>query len=222
MSRCYNCDIEVRGEVDICPLCHNKLERGDDTSGVFPIKKIGVPLKKISFDKIFWFVFFNTVFVCLFINIFLQTYYWSIVVAAVLLYVYVLIKNTILSKTDISKKLFFQTIVLSLIFVAMRFVFDGPQMTWVFEYVLPIIYAVSALIYGILIFIRVHNFHDYIIYELFVLLLGVIPTVLYLGNVIEEGIPSFICFFVCILVFLSNIIFSWKFLVTELKKRFHA
>jgi hypothetical protein len=89
--------------------------------------------------------------------------------------------------------------------------------------VLPILYASCALTYGVLIFIRIKDFSSYILYEFFVLVLGVIPTLLvrFGGGIVKEEIPSYICLFVCIFVFLSNIIFSWKFIKYELKKRFH-
>ncbi|MDR1906186.1 MAG: DUF6320 domain-containing protein [Clostridiales bacterium] len=224
--RCYNCGVEVRGRVNVCPLCHNKLEEEENPGeDVFPVFPKGRTEKKISFNRVFWFVFFNAVSICVAVNIIFETQFWSMIVAAGLIYVYVLIKNTILSRTEISKKFFFQTIVLSTIFIAIWLAFfkqDGYNMSWVFEYVLPILYAVSALAYGILIFFRVHNFNDYIIYELFIIILGVMPLVLFFCGVIKLGIPALICFFVCLFVFLSNLIFSWKFVINELKRRFHA
>jgi hypothetical protein len=221
--RCYNCGAEVRGEIKICPLCHNKLKDDGLSESVYPVgdKNAAHPSAHI-FDKIFWFVFVNAVAVCLAINIWLSTELWSIVVAAGLLYVYVFVKSTVNSKSDLPKRLFFQILFLSVIFTTIEVAFSEYEMDWVFEYVLPILYASGALLYGILILIRVRNFHDYILYELFVIVLGIVPAILYFSGVIKQGIPAFVCFFTCIMVFLSNLIFSWRFVINELKKRFHA
>ncbi|MDR2090865.1 MAG: DUF6320 domain-containing protein [Clostridiales bacterium] len=221
--RCYNCGADVRGDIRICPLCHNKLKDEGLSDGVYPVRaKNAARSPSFSFDKVFWFVFLNAVTVCAAINIWLKTEPWSAVVAAGLIYVYVFVKSTMNSKSDIAKRLFFQILFLSVVFAAINFAFFDRKMEWVFEYALPVLYAASALLYGILILIRVRNFHDYILYELFVIVLGIIPAVLYFTGIIKQGIPAFVCFFTCIMVFLSNLIFSWKFVKNELKKRFHA
>jgi hypothetical protein len=221
--RCYNCGAEVRGEIKICPLCHNKLKDDGVSESVYPVgDENAVRRSPYIFDKIFWFVFVNAVAVCLAINIWLKTDYWSVVVAVGLLYVYVFVKSTVNSKSDLPKRLFFQILLLSVIFTTIKVVFPEGKMTWIFEYVLPILYASSALLYGILILIRVRNFNDYILYELFVIVLGLILAILSFSGVIERGMPAFVCFFVCVMVFLSNLIFSWRFVINELKKRFHA
>ncbi|MDR1940076.1 MAG: DUF6320 domain-containing protein [Clostridiales bacterium] len=227
---CKNCGIETRGSLNICPLCHNTLRVGADGGGdaidVYPLRfKRAQTRRRITFDNVFWFAFFNIVSVCVLINVFFETEFWSFPVAVGLIYIYVLVKNTILSSSDTSIKLFFQTVALSVFFIALLFFFDDrSKIGWIIDYVLPIIYAASALTYGVLIFIRVNNFSNYILYEFFVLLLGVIPTLLaeFGKDLVGEKTPSYVCLFVCIFVFMSNIIFSWKFIRHEMKKRFHV
>lgn len=226
MKWCEQCKLHVNTERKVCPLCFNSLKEEESFNDYQPYPKRKVKKKKPNIAyKIFLFLCIISVLTTSIIDF--STHkdgdiWWSLFVFFGVLYVFTLVRSTILSKIYIIKRLVIQELIISVLLFAIDKLSDGSG--WSYTIVIPLVITSTNIANSMIMMINHKHFGDGFIAMLFSLLLGCVPFILQLFNVIEgEGLWAPLvsaCFSICVI---SGIfIFGGKVSKEELEKRFHV
>jgi hypothetical protein len=216
-----------------CPLCTTVLKESDKETTLkpskFPPYKSSDAVKRNFVLRLLLFISIVVGGVSFLINmLLLETGLWSLIVISGIIYLWILIKYTIMTNYNISLRLLFQAITVTLlVFAIERFI---PSLTlapigtrWALEYVMPFVMIATSLAITIIIFVRPLKYRDYVFYLFCMSILGFIPIILYLFKLIEPHgfIPSLICAAYSVITLLGMFFFGDRTTKDELVKRFH-
>ncbi|MEG2457245.1 MAG: DUF6320 domain-containing protein, partial [Clostridia bacterium] len=186
---CKYCNINVETSYPICPICKNKLEGTPLDVSVFPERKPRKLRAPVTFTGIYFFVAVAIIAICVSINIYRPArYIWSLMVAVLLLYIFLLIKHSIMYKGTGGSKIFVQTLTLSGLVIVIQYLFHMKE--WAFSYGLPSIVLCSLGINILFVSIFNKKSRDYVRYMTYTTLIGFIPAILELCGVFEYSILS--------------------------------
>lgn len=217
---CKYCNVQVKSSLDICPLCHNKLDGTPEDCAVFPKRKNRKFKTPATFTGIYFFIALSITIICTVINSLYPTKIsWSFIVLLSLLYIYFLVKNTIMYKGSGGSKIYTQTVSLSITAILIQYITHTKQ--WAFSYALPIIAIVSLLAHILFVSIFNKKTHHYVRYMAFTALIGMIPAILYICNVITFPYLAFVSLIMSSITLAGLIIFSRKILCAEFEKKGH-
>lgn len=217
---CKYCNVNVNTDFDVCPLCKNKLEGTPLAEPVFPPRKPRKLRASATFSSIYIFITLSIVAICAAINILSDSKYaWSIMVFVALMYVYFLIKYSIMYKGTGGSKIFIQTTTLWLLGVAIQYIFKTPE--WIWSYGLPIIVLISFAIYIIFVSIFNKRSRDYVRYMTYTTFLGMLPAILYCANVFDYSALSSASAVVSVVMLMGLLFFSRKIIFAEFQKKGH-
>jgi len=226
MKWCEQCKVHVNTDRKVCPLCFNSLkeEESFDDYQPYPKRKVKKKKPKIAY-KIFLFLCIISVLVTAIINFTTHKEgesWWSLFVFFGVLYVFTLVRSTILSRIYIIKRLVIQELIISLLLFAVDSL--AGDLGWSYTIVIPLVIASTNCANAMIMMINHKHFGDGFIAMLFSLLLGCIPFILQLFNIIEgESLWAPLvsaCFSVCVLA--GIFIFGGRVSKEELEKRFHV
>ncbi len=221
MTRCEFCNIEINDNLTICPLCFKslKLIMRQQYPEYPKYKKLDYTL--LSFGlKIILFIFISVSSISLIINLLLwQGIPWFILVISSLLYIWLSIKNTIVSKANYGAKIILQLLGLSLLLIIIDFV--NKNLSWSVNYVIPLVIIIANMVMTLRIATKSIKWRNYSVFLIILLFIGFIPITLFLLNLITVLWPSVAAFLNTLLTFLGFIIFYSKRFRLELLKIFH-
>lgn len=231
MKHCVKCNIDVDTNRMTCPLCRDVLI--EVASKKEPVcAYVGYAPKKEKFHmtrKIFLFLSFIVCSVCAIINF--LTYkgtMWSLVVVVGILYLWVLVKGTIISRRNIALKLVLQSLAIGLLLLSIQLL--TPSVHWLVPYALPFVMIGTILSVTILIFIKTMRYKDYMLYLIAVALVGMLPLILsFIKNVKPLFIlngklviwPSIASAIYACFTIVGMFMFGDRATKDEFKKRFH-
>ena len=163
MKYCSDCKVKIDGERNHCPLCFREVKEIDNEKTLdYPFaerKKDEKYQKNNTFVfKLFVFMSICVVSICLFVNYYLinehQIFskWWSLVVLSSVIYVWVLIGHTIISRRSVFEKILAQ--LLAIVFLLWTCEFISPNKTWLVNYVFPSISISTVLSLLMITFIR--------------------------------------------------------------------
>ncbi len=222
MKSCKYCNVTVETEKDFCPLCFNKLiDDGNEVEIFYPQNLNEKPAKKPTkfLYKLFLFITLCALAICAVIN-YLTTpdVLWSVVVGCGLLYVWVLVAHTILSKQSVFKKVLLQILSILLLLFFTEKLSDS---LWLFAYVYPSV-SLGVIITTLMMLFIKSNRSEYLIGFSFIYLLMDILSILilifyrnsfYLLNLINVIFCSF--------AFIGLLIFGFNAMKAEIAKKWH-
>lgn len=219
MKKCPKCLVEVKSNRRTCPLCGQMLEGEGTTQPTYPsyqpiTKQINLMLRIILFITLV------AGLTSLLINV--LTYvdtWWAAYVILGLIYMWIVIKSTILSHRNVAKKLLIQMIALSLIVIAVEKI--SKSSGWALDYVVPSICGLTTIAIIILIMSKKMRYNDYLLYLLTTVLISFVPIILYWSDVVAVLWPSVTAAGISVVTILGMVIFADKATKDELKKRFH-
>lgn len=232
MKYCKSCGVNVDTDRMTCPLCKEVLEYFDDSHIKGMEQYLGYkekPKKLHIVRKLFLFLSIIVLTICAVVNI--MTYngtLWSLIVAGTILYLWVLVKFTILSRKNIAKKLVLQAAAILLLFVFIQSL--TPDTRWALPYALPFVMLATCFAITLLILIKTMRYKDYMLYLVSVALVGLIPLLLsiidatkFLFEVNEKIVrwPSIVCSLYALFTIIGLFIFGDRATKDEFKKRFH-
>ena len=219
MGKCQNCRIEILDESERCPLCQTILEPTESLENMYP----NIRLKR-----------HRRLFACriyLFCAILVQAlltvidyltpspFHWSFITGLTLLLGYVCLRLGVSDKAGYRSKLILLTIA-SLVFVCGVDAVMGYR-GWSLDYVLPAgLMAVDGVIL-ILMFCNHRNWQSYIMWQILMILLSLIPVFLYLAGMEKNILMAFLPLAVSGTLFLGTMMIGGSRAVTELQRRFH-
>lgn len=219
MGKCQNCKVEVLDVTDRCPLCQSILEQTDELENMYPNARI--KMRRLMFiSRIYLFCAIIAETILLFINYNTNTeIWWSAITGVALLFGYTVLRYAILGKSNHKSKTFIIALMAVLCAVTVDFVIGYSG--WSVDYVLPSgILVVDAFI--IICMICNHrNWQSYIIWQIFMIFLSLIPIILFETDLERNQYMAFMPLAVSSAIFLGTMIIGDRRAQTELKRRFH-
>lgn len=216
MRICKKCNIKVKTSNNFCPLCQNKLigkKEENDFPNIIPIYK-----RYLTFLKIILFITVTISLISIAIDLIINKYHFSIFVLIGSFCLLIFIKTTLTKRDSIYKTILWQLVVLGLISLLWDYL-TGFN-TWSITYVIPILCITSNIVISTLTIIFHDCLEDNLIYFICMIFIGLIPLIFVLMD-ISNKIPSIICIFFNLICFLTLLIFKYKDVKEELKRRMH-
>lgn len=220
MNRCQKCNVIILDDTDRCPLCKHVLE-SDGTPGEsrYP-DAIAVTRKFRFWENLVLFV--SIVAECVLIGINYNVdkqVAWSLVSGMILLYANVVLRMAVLGKSGYMAK----TVCLVLLAIVMLLGIDyvTGYRRWSLDFVLPGGIMAMDLVLFILIIVNRRGWQSYMMPEILMILLSIIPVVLQQMHIIHFPYLAWASFGVSVFLFLGTLILGDQRARTELKRRFH-
>lgn len=228
MKYCKNCKVKVDANRNYCPLCFRELIQTDDkTNGEHPFaerRQNETNVKNNSFIlKFFIFLSICAVSICSLINFLVNPeFLWCALVAAGIIYVWILISHTILSRRGVFEKIFMQLLGLTLILWACENL--SYESHWLANYVFPSLSIVTMATLIMLTLLRKDK--SWILAFVFiigVLFIASLLLFLYLADKQQPGIKilGIINLTFSSLTALGYFVFGFNTIKTEFLKKFH-
>ena len=220
MNRCQKCHVVILDDTDRCPLCQHVLQTdGDPRENSYP-NAIAVTKRFRFLENLFLFLSIMAETILLVINYNMDPMFpWSLVVGIVLLYLYTVLRMTLVGKSS----LLFKILSLILLAVIMLPVIDylTGYRGWSLDYVLPCGILALDLVLFVLILMNRRGWQSYMMAELMTALLSVVPIILRVIGLIQFPYLVWIAFAASVFLFLGTLILGDRRARTELKRRFH-
>lgn len=223
MKHCEKCHVDVSTKRQTCPLCGQFLK---DTE---PKKEILLseypPYKPIVKEynlllRIIYFLGFTGIILSAVVNwLTYEGVAWALYVGIGVAYLFVLLKNTIMSKKPIARKLIVQMLVLSILIFGVDYY--GGFSRWSLDYVIPALSIATTLSIILVVLIKPMRYEDYVIYMFLTVFLGFIPFIFYLFKIVNVLWPSISAAGLSLAVLIGMVTFADRKTKNELKKRFH-
>lgn len=227
MKWCEHCKVHVDTDRRICPLCFNSLvdenKEEEKTFNNYP-KRITVKKKYNIFYRILIFIFLLAISVSLLVNF--LTYdksgkWWSLYVVIGVVYAFILIRNTLYARINMTKKLAIQELFISLLVLGID-VLSGNK-GWALSIVIPSVCMATNIAGIIVIICNRKNFGESLMPTFLIMLLGAVPFILQQFDLIKgENLwaPLSSCA-LSVAILMGFIVFSGKEIIEELRKRLH-
>lgn len=226
MKQCKHCKMNVNTERLTCPLCFNSLIVLEDTKEDFKLYPHRPKPKRAKN------LFYKTViFICLLSS--LVTFiinaltfnekqgWWCLYAVLSSAYVYYLVRGTILTHTNVIKRIWRQLLTVSLVLFAFDYI--SSEVRWSLGIVIPMICVATNVAIGITIICNHKHFRAGFNSVFLSLLLGVIPLIIYIFKIdyVVYLWGPIVSASVSIAIFLGIVIFGSKAMREELNKRLH-
>ncbi|HHU56276.1 MAG TPA: hypothetical protein GXZ48_06290 [Acholeplasmataceae bacterium] len=221
MKNCIKCGVKLNTTRKTCPLCGQLLEGQDNENQISLYPKYVNEQKHINLlQRILLYISILAILISVLINF--LTYrgvLWSIYVVLGVLYGWILLRLTIMSRTNIAGRLLIQLIATSLVTYGVERVSQSEN--WALEYVVPFLCIITMIAILIILLIKKMKLTDYIYYLILAVLISWVPMILYWTKVVTVLWPSIAAAGVGVAIILGMIIFADTATKDELKKRFH-
>ena len=221
MKRCNECMVDVNEVSNVCPLCSAKLEKINDDKEYYTYPKLEVGLKK--YRKTYKLLFLLLIFVCL-VSLIINTLTfsgvkWSLMLVAGLAYWTIGVAIALNYKTSKTYKLILQAVALSIMAIIIDCIngYSGISV----NYAIPIITGIINLIAFSIIVLNKTKWTRYVMYQLTILIMGLVPLVFIPFNLIYTYLPLLISVSISMSLFILTALFKNKELKNEYIRRFY-
>lgn len=220
MSKCNQCNVEIKDNVSLCPLCKSVLEKTDQSVNVYPNVRV-IARKHDLWIRIYLFLAVVAETLLLYFNY--RTFegsFWSIVTGVVLLYVLIglklMVKDNMESKTKTI--ILILTGILGVVLIDVLTGFHG----WSLNYFLPGGMMLLNTVIILLMVVNMRNWQSYVMIELLTLLGSLFSFILFRMGLVTKVNMSLLAFAYSFFLFAGTIIVGGRRAATELKRRFHV
>jgi hypothetical protein len=227
MKKCVKCNVLHNTTRKSCPLCFEILQDvdGQNYQGPEYPKPTPIPEKYNVLLRIITFLSIVAIFSSVLVNI--LTYknsksLWSLIVVLGVLYFWVLLRSTFKAKSNVPMRLVIQMVTLSIHVIGIDLVTGVSRwsLSWSINYVIPFL-SMASLLAIISMFLGKVRSSEYLLYLLAAAILGLIPFVLWLFDLVIVLWPSLAAASLSFATIVGMIVFADKETKEELKKRFH-
>ena len=219
MGKCVNCNVNIKDNVEICPLCGSALQKDGTEYDTYP--SVWVRSRKLVVaSRIFLFAAIVLFSVIVFINYKVESdTWWSFIVGLILLYVYLILRVAILGKGGYREKVLIMGGVAVPILIAVDYIigYNGWSVNFVFP---AIILAIDAAI-AVLMIVNHKNWQSYIMWQIVMIIASLIPFILSFVGVVTVPTVANVALAVSFFLFLGTMIIGDRRARVELKRRFH-
>lgn len=221
MKYCTKCKANVNTQKKQCPVCFDELEISENTSLPPSIYSSAKPtnnlaVKNFFLTRLFFFLTISISSICFFINyMFTPTIFWSLAVLISILYVWILVRHTIISRRGAFEKTLFQFFGILGIIMATNYVSGGND--WFWPYVVPSASLATTTVLMLVLFVNQKRADFLLSFFLMSLVLIITSVILLFTGADSFRLLSLINLLYTGLFALGIIIFGFK----TLKKAFH-
>lgn len=224
MNKCKRCGVNVADDTTVCPLCEMVLqgvkETGEDVSSSYP--DVGLKtrkLKKISRIA----MYFALLVECFLVIINYYTYshtWWSAISGGGIIYLIFTVRDILNKRTGHIRKIYLQVIGLIALIVCIDLTlgFSG----WSLEYGLPCVILGINLTIILCMIINYANWQNYLVIQLFTVLLSVLDMVFYLTGIVRGVVLPWVVLGVSVVLWTGTLIIGDRKATNELKRKFHV
>ncbi|MGI6701970.1 MAG: DUF6320 domain-containing protein [Christensenellales bacterium] len=178
---CDECDIDIPYTTDTCPLCLKKLsDEVTPDNPMYPRRNASFRFPvRYSFTLFYAVIAFTTFFVMLIINLVTSKHIlWAFIVGAGYIYLYVLIRHTIMTSYGSASKIFVQGLILSFLILIIQNVTHSGA--WAYDYVIPMILLANTIALWAVGIVRRKRRANYIFNLIIISVLNLAPLYWYL------------------------------------------
>lgn len=230
MTKCRQCGITILDNTSVCPLCRCVVEQADESPAghrtygsnnddAYP----DVWLRERKLKHVCNISFFAVLAASAVLAICNFAFYdgslWCLIPIAAMAYAYLVFRLVIISSKGYRAKVLiplFAMVLLSLVIDV-----ETGFYRWSLNYVFPSCILVMDLVIIILMLTNLKNWQSYIIMQIGISAVSLIPLLLWLMGFITSPLLSIIAAGASILMFLGAVIMGDRTARTELKRRFH-
>lgn len=219
MSKCRTCNVEILDETEYCPLCHSVLEQNEELENMYPNARHKTQ-KLLFASRLYLFCVIVLEFLLALLD-FKQGWeiHWSVITGLGFLYVYLIIRYAIIGKSGYRAKTTVLTI-LAVLLLGVADVVTGYR-GWSVDYVLSSsIIGMDVPIIVLMIYNR-RNWQSYIMWQISMLLLSLLPAVLYMVGIDNNENMAFLPVVVSVFLFLGTLMLGGRRAWQEVYRRFH-
>jgi hypothetical protein len=222
MNKCDYCHVTVDDSLKRCPLCFktlNKKALGENS--LYPTYDHDIIKKKRSLIfKLSLFASVAGIGVCTVVNLLAWPgYFWTTYVIVAIIYTWLLVKNTLMSKKHGGIKLLIQLVVVAAMLYIIDFLFGKTN--WSVNIVIPFMLLSAITLILIMVLVKRMLWSDYIGYAIVIIFSGFAPLILYAIGVATLLWPSIMVAAYAGIVFLWMWLFRDKQFKSEFTRRFH-
>lgn len=221
MGRCRQCNVEILDNTQICPLCKCVVEQEEQMENAYP--DIRFRVRKLNLAvRIFLFAAILTEVLLVYLNYkFFNGIWWSVISGAGFAYLYFIARFAVLNDNAGYRSKFLLLTFAGIIYVILIDYVIGYH-GWSVNFVLPggLLFVDVAILF--VMFLNRRNWQSYIILEISMIFLSMLPLILIWMNIVTESFISWFAFAVSVLLFLGTLIIGDKRARNELKRRFHV
>lgn len=219
MRYCKTCHIHYDTDLDHCLLCDGELDIQKDDQSVYKFKDITKKPRSNFYYRLFIFLNVMSILSTLTLDYMSgQDLSWSLIVLVTNIYSIIMLLtlgNPTFWVSKFTKTIVFTISMVVLLGLAIR------DYTWAVDIVFPLAVSTTMLILTILIFSNRKKWFDYFASLFIITIIGLVPGLLILLNVLTITWPSLVTFVYAILTLLGMIFLPSTSAREEFKRRFH-
>lgn len=219
MTKCTQCNIYLRDNSQVCPLCRCVVTADTNAADSYPdIRLYDRRLKRIANICLFGLIMASVV--LLILNyVFFHGLFWSLIPVGAMCYGYLLIRYVLLSSHGYRPKALIWSLATILLVILIDMVTGLHR--WSLNYVFPcVLIGVDGMIVALMVINR-RNWQSYILLQLGMILIGLIPLLFWHWGWITKPLLSIIAMGISTFLFLGTLIIGDRPARVELRRRFH-
>lgn len=222
MKECNKCKIKIETHQSYCPLCHQTLTGStkEDFIEPYPKKEHIDHIPKRTID-IFFYIGITVIIILGVINLTTWKFgFWSLIPIGATIYIFTLIRFSILSRVNSMKRINITSIFLFLILLFINFTTNLEDF-WSVNYILPSIIMTNNFTILLVMLIRNKPFKEYVLTLLLLVLFSLVPLATYYVGFSNVVIMPILTITQGTLILLFMLIFYPRILKDVLQKTFH-
>lgn len=221
MKHCKNCGVDVNTHENYCPLCFNKVE-GENTNTPMYSTSPNKPktiMKEHKTRKIFELISLFIIAVCGFINVQVGGQAWSVIVGIGIVYMWIMVRHTILSHRSSFEKVMLQLIGIVGLLLTTNLVTGGGL--WFLEVVLPAVLIALSVVLDMVLFISKRRKQFELGFFIINVIILIVSIIFVSTNFFQFKLLYWMLLLLNILSIVGIMLFDGKNLRGELSKKFH-
>jgi hypothetical protein len=220
MQKCDNCNVSLKGNYEVCPLCGGILHENEEKSEeVFP--NLPTIFQEFNiFIRVIILISIAAIVISFAINlIFTKDSRWSLIVAAGIACMWVSLFFIIRKKNNIPKTIVWQVVLISVLSVLWDW--SMGWLAWSINFVIPTICFGAMVVMAIAAKILKIGVRDLIVYLFIDIIFGFVPIIFILTGILSVAFPSVICVATSAISLSALILFQGDNMRAELRKKMH-
>ncbi len=223
MKKCSNCGVSVYSTNKKCPLCQRPLSKEDTTAEKtwYPLYSVAEARQPNRFvSRLTAFIAIVIISICAFTNFFATPdTWWCLNVITCVLYGWLLIRHTFLSKVHLGQKIIVQVLGLTGMLLILNMLEGGSR--WSVNYIFPFLIIGATFLITLIVVVKKMLWKEFVGFIIALILLGFLPLLLYVIGVSQILWAAATSELYAFLTFSGMIIFSDKGFKNEMLRRFH-
>lgn len=220
MQNCENCNVTLRGNYEVCPLCGSILSP-NESKGEELFPNIPTLFQEFNlFLRVIIMISIAAIIISFAVNlIFTRESRWSLIVAGGVACMWISLFFIVRKKNNIPKTIIWQVVLLGILSVLWDW--SIGWIGWSIDFVIPSVCVVAMIVMAIAAKILRIGVRDLIVYLFLDGIFGFVPIIFILFGGLNVLFPSVICVATSAISLSALILFQGDNMRAELKKKMH-